>query len=360
MSSTYTDLVEERKEVVQAILECDCFPAGMELFPASNDTQLKIIQKVIDESDFYLLIIAGKYGSTRKYGKKLVSYTEKEYDYAVAKGKPVIVLLHNDISNIPAKNVEATQTARKRLNSFRKKASKNRLVAFWSNKDELKARASQAIVAAQENNQVTGWVRADQVNQAFDNEKRNKDISDIDKISFPHYFKSVKKNIDVVHIHGLSWTDRHREYLQECLEREKSVEVRVFLLSKSSTFLEPYAKFINHSTYINQGIDVLREKHDNSIEMWKEIYQKSSLNGARGAAITIYDVDAFPAKSLYRFDDTIIAIPNANSNPKTIYLPSITCSKKTNSAVFESYEKELNWLQKNGTIVCELKNGEIK
>ena len=32
VSSTYMDLIEERKEVSQAILKCDCFPAGMEIY----------------------------------------------------------------------------------------------------------------------------------------------------------------------------------------------------------------------------------------------------------------------------------------------------------------------------------------
>lgn len=36
VSSTYVDLIEERKEITQAILEANCIPAGMELFPASN------------------------------------------------------------------------------------------------------------------------------------------------------------------------------------------------------------------------------------------------------------------------------------------------------------------------------------
>lgn len=32
VSSTYEDLQEERREVMQALLELDCIPAGMELF----------------------------------------------------------------------------------------------------------------------------------------------------------------------------------------------------------------------------------------------------------------------------------------------------------------------------------------
>ncbi len=39
VSSTYKDLSEERQEVMQALLELDCIPVGMELFPAADDDQ---------------------------------------------------------------------------------------------------------------------------------------------------------------------------------------------------------------------------------------------------------------------------------------------------------------------------------
>lgn len=62
VSSTYEDLQEERREVMQALLELDCIPAGMELFPASSENQWSLIKRVIDDCDYYLLIIAGRYG----------------------------------------------------------------------------------------------------------------------------------------------------------------------------------------------------------------------------------------------------------------------------------------------------------
>jgi hypothetical protein len=37
VSSTYEDLKQERAEVMQALLELECMPAGMELFPASSE-----------------------------------------------------------------------------------------------------------------------------------------------------------------------------------------------------------------------------------------------------------------------------------------------------------------------------------
>src|SRR4051812_16576479 len=98
VSSTYSDLIEERSEVMQALLELDCMPAGMELFPAANDSQWVWIKRVIDESDYYIVILGGRYGSVSKQTGLI--YTGMEYRYAIECGKPVIGFLHEDPSTI--------------------------------------------------------------------------------------------------------------------------------------------------------------------------------------------------------------------------------------------------------------------
>ncbi len=93
VSSTFADLQEERQQVIQALMEMDCIPAGMELFPATDEEQWEFIKRIIDDCDYYLLIIGGRYGSVSSDG---VSYTEMEYEYAVSKGLKVIALLHDE------------------------------------------------------------------------------------------------------------------------------------------------------------------------------------------------------------------------------------------------------------------------
>jgi hypothetical protein len=63
VSSTFLDLQEERTEVMQALLLLDAIPAGMELFPAANEDQWTLIKKVIDDCDYDIVIVAGRYGS---------------------------------------------------------------------------------------------------------------------------------------------------------------------------------------------------------------------------------------------------------------------------------------------------------
>ena len=70
VSSTYADLKEERRSVIQALMDMDCIPAGMELFPAADEEQFQFIKKIIDDCDYYVLIIGGRYGSTTAEGKR--------------------------------------------------------------------------------------------------------------------------------------------------------------------------------------------------------------------------------------------------------------------------------------------------
>src|SRR5580700_5309405 len=99
VSSTYEDLREERQQATQAVLETSRFPSGMELFPASDDTQWELIKRVIEESDYYVIIVAGRYGSLGPEGR---SYTEMEYDYAAEKGIPVLGFVRENIGDIPS------------------------------------------------------------------------------------------------------------------------------------------------------------------------------------------------------------------------------------------------------------------
>jgi len=88
ISSTYEDLKEERLEVIKALIEFGCMPAGMEYFPASNESQLEFIKSVIDKSDYYIIICGGKYGNVHPEFKK--SYTQLEYEYAMEINKPIL------------------------------------------------------------------------------------------------------------------------------------------------------------------------------------------------------------------------------------------------------------------------------
>lgn len=160
MSSTYADLKNERQHVIQALMEMDCIPAGMELFPAADEEQWEFIKSVIDDCDYYLLIIGGRYGSTTTEG---LSYTEKEFDYAFEKNIKIIALIHENPDDIPVGKSDMDPDLRKRLKLFRNKVATNRLVKFWKKAEELPGIVALSLSKTIKMYPAIGWVRASTV-----------------------------------------------------------------------------------------------------------------------------------------------------------------------------------------------------
>ena len=104
ISSTYEDLKEERAAVSKTLLDLGCIPIGMEQFPASGMSQMEYIVKILVTCDYYILILAGRYGSIDPTDG--IGYTEKEYDYAVTNGIPVMSFIIDDIGKLPIEKCE--------------------------------------------------------------------------------------------------------------------------------------------------------------------------------------------------------------------------------------------------------------
>src|SRR5262245_35648967 len=157
ISSTFQDLQEESQQVLQALLELDCIPSGMELFPAANEDQWTLIKRVIDDCDYYVVIVAGRYGSVAPDG---MSYTEKEYCYAAERNKPIIAFLHEHPEDIPSKKCEKNPESKQKLLAFRE-LCKQRMCKTWSSATDLGGKVSRSLIHLIKNNPAVGWVRGD-------------------------------------------------------------------------------------------------------------------------------------------------------------------------------------------------------
>ena len=164
VSSTFIDLKEERQTAVQAILNAGHIPAGMELFTAGNESQWTIIKRWIEESDVYMLLLGGRYGSIEpKSGK---SYTHLEYDYAVELGKPLFAIVINDKAldekvNKEGKNVLELDNPQG-LKDFKKVVISN-MCAFWDDLKDIKLNVNDSIrdIEYRYASSLKGWVKAD-------------------------------------------------------------------------------------------------------------------------------------------------------------------------------------------------------
>lgn len=160
VSSTYADLKDERQHVLQALMEMDCIPAGMEMFPAVDEEQWEFIKKVINDCDYYLLIIGGRYGSVTSDG---ISYTEKEFDYAIENGLRVVALIHGSPDDIPFGKSEQDTELRAKLFNFKDKVMNGRLVKFWKGAEELPGLVALSLTKTIKMYPAIGWVRANNV-----------------------------------------------------------------------------------------------------------------------------------------------------------------------------------------------------
>ncbi|MCH6470956.1 DUF4062 domain-containing protein [Sinomonas terrae] len=156
VSSTFLDLKEERQAVIQTLMQADCFPAGMELFPASDDEKWDLIKRVIDDSDYYIVVLGGRYGSTDDEG---LSFTEKEFDYAVHSSKPVMGFVHGAPEQIPVGKTDLDDSARKRLLAFKAKVE-TRMVKYWTTPADLAGAVALSLIQTRKTHPAEGWIRA--------------------------------------------------------------------------------------------------------------------------------------------------------------------------------------------------------
>ncbi|REG57619.1 uncharacterized protein DUF4062 [Paraburkholderia sp. BL6669N2] len=165
ISSTYTDMKAERQAAVEAILDAGHIPAGMELFAASDKEQMEVIKGWIDESDIFMLVLGGRYGSVESESGK--SYIQLEYEHAVATNKPFFALYLTDKA-IAEKakgplGLDATERHdTKALNEFRATV-KNKLCSEIEDVKDIKIQVPKSIRNLGEKRKLGGWVRSSAV-----------------------------------------------------------------------------------------------------------------------------------------------------------------------------------------------------
>jgi hypothetical protein len=191
VSSTFADLQEERSKVIQTIMELDCIPAGMDIFPAIDEEQFEFIKKVIDDCDYYILIVGGRYGSLSEDG---VSYTEKEYNYALEKDIKVIALIHADPDSIPLGKSEKDDKLRQKLEDFKQRVTTGRLVKFWNNAEELAGLVALSLSKTIKTYPAIGWVRGNTTSNIEALEELNQQRKLNDELK--NELDKLKKNLD--------------------------------------------------------------------------------------------------------------------------------------------------------------------
>lgn len=164
VSSTFADLRKEREAVTWGVLKARHIPLGMEIFPATNDRGWKVIERTINDSDYYVLLLAGRYGSVDPSTE--ISWTEREYDYAWSKNIPILAFVREK-SSIRGDNMETGEGATK-LAAFIEKVHSRHLCLPWTSEEDLAGKVVQSLhdkiqEDEDDGNQRPGWIRGDTI-----------------------------------------------------------------------------------------------------------------------------------------------------------------------------------------------------
>ncbi|MFS0819180.1 DUF4062 domain-containing protein [Lysinibacillus sp. 1P01SD] len=159
ISSTYEDLKEERQVAVESVLNAGHIPAGMELFKSDDKSQKEIIKRWIDESDVYMLILGGRYGSIDE--ETGLSYTHWEYNYAGEIGKPrFAVVISDEYLEEKVKHLGISAMERKNPTLYEgfKKDVLSKICKFYSDLKDIKITVLESLKEYESNPELFGWV----------------------------------------------------------------------------------------------------------------------------------------------------------------------------------------------------------
>lgn len=230
VSSTYEDLKVERQAAVSAILSAGHIPAGMELFTAGDESQMEVIKQWIDESDVFVLILGGRYGSIEPTSGK--SYTHLEYDYALSTNKPLFACVIDDKAIDPRVRREGA--------AFIETANGGKLADFlvlvlsklcklWEDSKDIKIAITETLAHIARRDDLVGWVRptaqtnlAALVNELARLSQENASLRSV-----------ASSNHAVMHFNGLSFSE-----LKALLE--KSGAIKSLIVNREELVLGHY------------------------------------------------------------------------------------------------------------------------
>ena len=173
ISSTYTDLIDERQVAVESVLNAGHIPAGMELFKSGDRTQKEVIKKWIEDSDVYFLILGGRYGSIDPETDK--SYTHWEYDYAANLSKPMFSVVIGEKGldeKVKVLGRQAIESEYGQQYSTFKKQVLTKISRFYDDLKDIKITVLESLQEFSENDKIEGWVSSKEVGN-FENIQRD-------------------------------------------------------------------------------------------------------------------------------------------------------------------------------------------
>jgi len=156
IGSTLDDLKSERKELFRVVMELGHIPVSADYLDESARNAPKLLQRVIEECDYFIALVAHKYSAKDGSALPLIA----EHAIAARAGVPVLGLVIDEKARWkPVKKEKSTQFIHK-LNDFKLKL-RGGPCESWHNTPELCQKAQSILVQEFSILGRPGWVRSD-------------------------------------------------------------------------------------------------------------------------------------------------------------------------------------------------------
>ena len=135
VSSTYTDMIPHRNQIMNALNNFDVEVLGMENFGARKSPPLETCLEELELCDIYLGVIGLRYGSVNEIHDK--SYTQIEYEKAVELEKDIKIFLLDEQNGIIKTSWIDFGYQLEKLLDFRKLLKLRHTVEFFIDENDL-------------------------------------------------------------------------------------------------------------------------------------------------------------------------------------------------------------------------------
>ncbi|PGY17205.1 DUF4062 domain-containing protein [Bacillus cereus] len=269
ISSTFTDLEEERQTAVQAVLNAGHIPAGMELFKAGDTSQKETIKKWIEESDVYMLILGGRYGSIDS--ETGMSYTHWEYEYAKQLKKPRFAIVIHEKA-LEQKVMELGLKVTERDNPVKYQEFRGivlgKISKFYSDLKDIKIVILESLKEYEKDKKLTGWVSGAEIKDVSklmkDNDALLKETAKLQK-----QLQQMKIQVDKENdIDGIPFNE-----VRSCLEQQmlRPDEYGVPDENLKGKEFSAYDLFIGTSSSFASGITNQSGNHESELFLYQRL-----------------------------------------------------------------------------------------
>jgi hypothetical protein len=172
----------------------------MEGFDFTDKNSQRLIKKTIGECDYFVLLIAHKYGVLEDGTSRI----EAEYTHALDMGIPALAVIIGEKARWKASKKETNPRVIKTLEGFKQRLQSHPHV-FWNKFDELERNTRELLLEELFLNPRKGWVSADQVIQP-------RVVNEMARLLGENW--ELRKQIPIEGKGGIQWQEKAKHTLE--------------------------------------------------------------------------------------------------------------------------------------------------